>query len=339
LRRNRAFGASLHGNVVARYGRRIAQDTLAVDLCTGAAKKWLKRGESMRSLLIAAAALLAVVAPGIAAAETGGNIKLTIASVDHSNSFFDDYYCEGDCYYDLDSDGVVALSGVVITDVSPNWRIQFNGVSADANANFSYYYGDYSYEWSRAFSQVEVHATRAIGQFDVGVFTGLFNNEGTSYWLFGAEAAINFERGEISASITGATSPNSDNDYYSYYYGMGDDITSLAANGVFYVNENVAVGATVSRTDFGDNGYYYYLDSYDREVTSYGVHLAYNIPSTDFTVAVGYRASDTDFGDTDFFGVSLAWEFGEGSRGRVMPGGEALIPDAIALFDTMFVIS
>jgi hypothetical protein len=298
-----------------------------------------EKGESMRKLLIAAAALLAVSAPGLAAAETGGHIKFTWASIDNESSYFDDY-CEGYCGYDFSSDGVVALGGAVVTDVSDNWRIQFDGISADANANVDYdYYEDdyYSYEWSRAFSMVQVHATRAVGMFDVGAYTGLFNNEGTSYWLYGVEGAANFERGEIAVSFTGATSPNSDDEDFFFYGSMGDEITSIAARGTFYLTENLAIGASASNTDFGDESYYYYYGDGDREVTAYGVNIAYNIPNTDFTVGAGYRQADSDFGDTDFFGVSLAWTFGEGSRGREMPGAEALIPDAIALFDTMFV--
>lgn len=278
----------------------------------------------MRTLIIAAAALLAVAAPGVAAAETGGHIKFTYASIDSESSIFDDEECEGECF-DFSSDGLVALGGVVVTDVTDNWRIQFNGVSADVDASY------FDNDFSRAFSQVEVHATRAVGMFDVGVFTGLFNNEGTSYWLYGAEAAANFERGEITLSVAGATSPNSDDSFL----GNDEEITSIAASGTLYLTENIAIGASASNTDFGDNDFYF--SDFDGEVTSYGVHAAYSIPNTDFTVGVGYRQADSDFGDTDFIGVSLAWTFGEGSRGRVMPGAEALIPDAVASFDGFFI--
>jgi hypothetical protein len=275
----------------------------------------------MRTLMFAAAAFLAVAAPSVAAAETGGHIKFTYASIDSENSFDDE--CEGPC--DISSDGLIALSGAVVTDVSDNWRIQFNGASADVDANY------FGFDYSRAYSQVEVHATRAVGMFDVGVFAGMFNNEGTSYWIYGAEGAANFERGEITLSVAGATSPNSDDNFF----GAGDEITSIAASGTFYLTENIVIGASASNTDFGDNDFFF--SDFDGEVTSYGVMAAYAIPNTDFSVGIGYRQSDSDFGDTDFIGVSLAWTFGEGSRGRVMPGAEALIPDAIASFDSFFI--
>ncbi len=252
----------------------------------------------MRSLILGVAALLAVAIPGLAAAETGGSIKLTYASLDGDRAF------DGESFGNS-SDNVVALSGVVITDLAmPNWRIQFNGVSSDTDSEF----------FSDAHSQVEVHATYDAGQFQVGVFTGMFNNNGHSFYEYGAEAAMNFDRGQIAVSAVAATSPNS-----SFF----DDTTSIVASGTFNLNDSWSVGATVSSTDFGN---FYGANS---DVDAYGVNVAYQIPNSDFTIAVGYRSADSGQ-DTDFIGVSLAWGFGEGARGREMLGGAALIPDAIA---------
>lgn len=270
----------------------------------------------MRALILGVAALLAVAIPGLAAADTGGHIKLTYASID-SDSFYDDY----ECYYcGEDPDNTVALSGNVVTDINDRWRVQFNATTADTEVNCYYCYGE---SYSEADSQAEVHATYAVGNWDVGVFTGMFAASGTSFYEYGAEAAYNFPRGEVSLSVAGATSPNDD---YS------DDLTSVAAAGSFMLTENIAIGADVSQTNLGS--WYYYGDSEDVDVTSYGVHVAYNIPDSDFTVGLGYRTANVEYYDldydTDFFGVSLGWSFGEGAAGRVMPGASALIPDAIA---------
>lgn len=270
----------------------------------------------MRGFLIGIAALLALAVPSLASADTGGYVKILYASINTDDDFFDDEY-EG---YGFESDNVVALSGAVVTDVNDRWRVQFDGASSDTDSN----YGSYGY--SNAHSQVEVHATYETGMFDVGVFTGMFNNNGHNFYEYGVEGTANFERGEVSLSVAGATSPNS-----SFF----DDITTIAASGTFVLNENISLNATVSQTNFGNYGF-----GDDAEVTSYGIGAAYNIPNTDFTVAAGYRSSQVDLGDgfyfgsddqdVDFFGVSLAWTFGEGSRGREMPGASALIPDAIA---------
>lgn len=267
----------------------------------------------MRALLLGVAAFLAMATPSLAAAETGGHIKLTYASVDSDNS--DDYY---ECYYCSSPDNVVALSGVVVTDVNDRWRMQFNATASDTEVDCYYCYGE---SYSEANNQAEVHATYAAGNFDVGVFAGMFAFSGTSFYEYGAEAALNFSRGEVNLSVAGATSPNED---------YVDEITTVAASGSFSLTENLAIGAGVSNTNFGS----WYYNGDDLEVTSYGVNIAYQIPNSDFAVGVGYRSANVEFydydEDVDFFGVSVAWTFGEGSQGRVMPGASALIPDAIA---------
>jgi len=276
----------------------------------------------MRSLILGVAALLAVAMPSLASAETGGWLKVLYASVDGDGSdYYDDYE---DYYYDgVEADSTIALSGTVITDVSDRWRVQFNATTADTDTSY------YGYEYSAAHSQAEVHATYAVGRWDLGVFAGMFNNDGHNFYEYGAEAAVNFERGEIAASVAAATSPNSD------FY---DDITTVHAEGTFYLTEHISLGASASQTNFGSSSYYYYYGD-DMEVTSYGVEVAYAIPNSDFIVGLGYRTADTDYmGDTDFIGLSLAWGFGEGAAGRRMPGADALIPDAIAtLGDDLFI--
>lgn len=254
----------------------------------------------MRSLIIGAAALLAMAASSIASAETGGAIKLTFASIDGDDS--SSYYCE--CYNDS-KDNVAALSGVVVTDLSQDgWRLQFNATSADLEHA----------SHSDAYSQVEVHAVKNLGDVDVGVFAGMLNGNGTSFNELGIEAAMNFEGGQIAVSAATASSPNS-NSYYD------DEITTVAATGTFNLNDNWSVGGSISSTDFGNFG-----DSEDIE--SFGVNVAYHVPDTTLTIGVGYRSSEGEE-EVEFLGVSLSWGFGEGARGREMPGALALIPDAI----------
>lgn len=242
----------------------------------------------MRSLIIGAAAILAVAVPSMASADTGGSLRLTYASID------DDA--------EPSKDNVVALSGVVITDLQhDSWRLQFNGSSADVD------FDDTSY----AYSQAEVHATYDAGQFQVGGFTGMANLNGYSFYEYGVEAAVNFERGQIAVSAAGATSTNED---------FFDDVSTIAATGTLNLNDSWSVGATVSTTDFGNYGS-------DDSVDSWGVNVAYQHENCTF--GLGYRSSD--YGPrVDFVGVSLTWGFGEGARGRAMPGAMALIPDAIA---------
>jgi len=245
----------------------------------------------MRKLIIGVAALLAVGLPSIAAADTGGSLQLTYASIS------DDFASS--------KDNVVALSGVVITDLqAPGWRLQFNATGSDVD----------TYNNSYAYSQGELHATYDMGQVQVGAFTGMLNTNGYNFYEYGVEAALNFSRGQIAASVAGASSPNSNL----------DNITTIAATGTFELTENVSIGATASSTDFGNYGY-------GDNVDSYGVNIAFEIPNSNFTIGAGYRSSDFNGNNVDFVGVSVGWNFGDGAHGRRMPGAAALIPDAIAI--------
>ncbi len=243
----------------------------------------------MRNIIFAAAALLAVAAPGIAAADTGGSVTATYASIDS----------------DIGSkNNVVALSGVVVTDLASDWRLQFNGASADTD----------QFNNSYAYSQAEAHVVYSSGMWEFGGFTGISNTNGWGWWEYGVEAAVNFDRARIEVSAAGAASPNS-----NY-----NNISTYAARGSYSFTDNLSVGATVSTTDFSN------YSSTGDNVNSWGVHVAYMIPNTHVTVAAGYRSSDDGHNhNAHFWGVSLAWNFGGGTKGREMLGANALIPDAI----------
>lgn len=211
-------------------------------------------------------------------------------------------------YAGMDSDvssknAVVALSGVVVSDLSADhWRVQMNGSTVDTD----------QYSTSYAYGQAEVHAVYDAGQFQFGGFTGISNTNGYGWWEYGVEAAVTFDRARIAISAAGAASP-----YTSY-----DNISTFVANGSLKLTDNLNVGATVSTTDFGNYG------SGDN-VNSWGLNVGYAIPNTHFALGAGYRSSD-DVNSTKFWGVSFAWNFGDGAAGREMPGASALIPDAIA---------
>ncbi len=255
----------------------------------------------MRSLIVGAAALLALALPNMAAAETGGSIRFTYASLDGG---FDENFCE--CNDSKDS--MVALGGTVVTDLShEGWRLQFNGASADMDHN----------QHSDAMSQVEVHAVKNLGQVEVGLFTGMFNNNGWNFNELGVEAAMNFEKGRIAVSAVTADSPNAS---------LFDETTSVAATGTFNLNDSWSIGATVSNTDFGNFGSFN-----NGEVDSYGVSVSYRVPDSSLAITLGYRSSESNDADLDFVGVSFSWGFGEGARGREMPGATALIADAMVI--------
>ena len=244
----------------------------------------------MRNLIIGAAALLAVAVPSMASADTGGGIELTYAGIDDSAAG--------------SKDNVVALSGVVITDMEhTGWRLQFNATGADVD----------TYGTSFSYSQAEVHATYDMGQFEVGVFTGMLGTNGWGWWEYGVEGAMNFERGRVAVSVAGANSNNAN----------WDDISSIAATGSFKLTDDIHIGASLSSTDYGNYGSGDNVDSWE-------VSVGYEIPNTNFGIGIGYRSSEFDSRDVDFVGVALSWNFGGGAHGRSMPGAMAFVPDAIS---------
>jgi hypothetical protein len=168
--------------------------------------------------LIGAAAALVAGLPGVAMADTNGNVKFTYASLDE----------EGDG----DKEDAIALSGAFATDIgSSGWRLQFNGVGASMD------HGGHNDD----FSQYEAHAIYNFGDFSLGGFTGHFVGEDAgSYWEFGAEGAVTLGRFGISANAAALTATNDG----------GDDGSNYGLNGYFQLTDNISISGSGSWSDF-----------------------------------------------------------------------------------------
>jgi len=246
----------------------------------------------MRNLIIGvAAAFLAVAAPAVASADTGGAVRFTYADTDQDNV--------------PSKEDVVAFSGVVMTDVGSNWRVQFNGTSADADA----YGSSYNH------SQVEVHAIyNGFGPVAVGGFTGLYDDgSGNGFLLLGVEASGDIGPVHLSASASTGEARN----------GNQPDVDNIGVQASMGVMQNLSLYVEGSWSDFGGPF---------GEVDAWGAGFNYNIPNTDFMVGVGYRNADVEWnsGDTEFIGVTFGWRFGDDMGNGYMPGARGLIADGIA---------
>lgn len=247
----------------------------------------------MRNLILgAAAAIAAVIAvPATASADTGGALSFTYAGLDQDNA--------------SSKDNVVAFSGVVLTDLNNGWSVQANMTASDTEA-----YGS-----SYATSQLEVHAIYDFGNFQVGGFTGMFDDGfGNGYLSLGLEAATDIGPVHVSGSVSTHDARN----------GNADDIDNMGIAASMNVMPNLNLAVSGSWSDFGGPF---------GEVSSYGISASYDIPNTDFAVGIGYRTFETDFAnfDMDAIGVSLKWKFGDDVSGYA-PGAAGLIGDAIALY-------
>jgi hypothetical protein len=238
----------------------------------------------MRSLIIAAAALIAVAAPGVANANTGGRVGVAIAGLDSDD--------------DPDKEGAWAVNGLVLTEMTPAWAVQFRGQSVDMD------HGDHS----DGFSQVEIGANYQVNDmFSVGAFVGQDTFFGDAFLTYGLAARVDFNNFNVGASISGGDNVNGDE----------DEINNIAVEGGFSGWQGFYIGVHGSWSDLGSV-----------DVESYGAALDYFIPGTNMTIGAFYRNSDHDFGETEAIGIRASINFGTMPQHPLM-GSEHMLYDGI----------
>jgi hypothetical protein len=105
----------------------------------------------MRKLLLGAAAAAAMVAPGVASADTSGNVGFTYESNDFDYGEFDGY----------------SLGGALVHGMSNGWTLQADGRTTLQDWDSSS--GNYSHSYAAA------HMSTDVGGWDVGGFAGMVN--------------------------------------------------------------------------------------------------------------------------------------------------------------------
>jgi hypothetical protein len=176
----------------------------------------------MRKLLWGAAAVIAVSAPGIAHADTTGQMSLTYDNTNyHPGNSFNSY----------------ALGGAVQTDVAPNWTVQLDGRATLEVWDHSSY--DYSYGYAA------VHADTTFDGFDVGAFTGIQNSSGYGGTMFGVESRTAFDNISLQGSVA-----------YANFRNLFDS-WDARIDGSYFVTPNWAVNAGVAGVWWRENGGYH----------------------------------------------------------------------------------
>jgi hypothetical protein len=171
----------------------------------------------MRSLIFVAAAFLAVAAPGVAAAQTGGSVGLLYADLD------DDF--------DPNKENAIGIEGVVLTETGSGWALGVRGASYDMD------HGGHS----DGFSQVEVSASYQLSEMiAVGGHVGQFNFIGSPAWTYGVSARADINQFSVAASASIASPSNSG----------ADDATNFTIEGSMAVTENIGVSIHGSWSDF-----------------------------------------------------------------------------------------
>jgi hypothetical protein len=173
----------------------------------------------MKKILMGAAAALAIAAPGIASADTTGNVAFSYNTLDDDNDGFKEDY--------------LSLSGAVATDLNNGWTLQFDADLGDMNHDGH----------TDNFSTATVHAFTRNDSYAYGGFAGLTSDE-TSGFYIGGEGAMYFNRFTLSANaLVGKNRESSD-----------EEFQSIAANGDYFVTDNFSIGADLSYHNFDFGG-------------------------------------------------------------------------------------
>lgn len=161
----------------------------------------------MKTFLVGAAAAAALIAPGVASADTQGAIDFTFEQTDYDNSFsdFDTY----------------ALGGGFAADVSHGLRLQLDGRAV--LQDFDGFSGDSSHGYAAA------HLSGDLGGFNVGGFLGIVNYYGDAGTFLGAEARHAFGNFVADGSIGHAD------------FDSGYDGTSYRLGGSYFFMPNFSV--------------------------------------------------------------------------------------------------
>ena len=163
---------------------------------------------SMKKILVGAAAAAALIAPGVASADTIGAIDYTFENTEYGNSEFDAY----------------SFGGAIATDISHGLRLQ-----ADARTTLQDWdgsSGDYSHSYAAA------HLSGDLGGFNVGAFAGMLSYYDDGGVMYGVEGRTAFGALSIDAAI--ALSDFGDNGYDGTHYRLG---------GSYFFSPNFAINA------------------------------------------------------------------------------------------------
>lgn len=193
----------------------------------------------MRSLIIAAAALIAVAAPGVASADTSGVVGLAFANLEESN--------------DPAKEGAWAVDVELVHVPGNGWTLRGRASSIDM---------DHS-DHSDGFSNVEIGASYEVApNLFVGGQVGQFNYVGSMYWQYGAAVRYNFNRFSVGAGVSGSDNVN----------GNSEDVSNVTVRGGMALTEALHAELTASWTDAG----FTEADSYGVGIAYYipGTHLS-----------------------------------------------------------------
>jgi hypothetical protein len=167
----------------------------------------------MKKMMYGAALAAAMIAPGLAHANTSGAVELS-----YENNDFD--YGE---FWDVE------LGALLLHDMS-GWQFQ-----AEGRTNLQEWDSS-SGQWSHSFAAV--HGSMDFGGWDGGAYAGLLNYYGDGGYMLGLEGRTALGNLSLDGSVSYASM------YEDSYDGVG-----VRVGGAFFFMPNAAITAGVARTD------------------------------------------------------------------------------------------
>jgi hypothetical protein len=230
----------------------------------------------MRNWIIgAAAAIAAVAAPGVAAAQHTGYVDLgyTQSSLDQSG-------------FDQDID-TVAVSGSVAFGVG-GLGVQLDGRFGNAEPDSG---SDIDF-WG-----IGGHVYKRSNNWLLGGYVGFGNlDSGTDIdeWTVAAEGQYYLERTTLDAALS-----------YSDADDANIESTAIDFGARHFVTDNFSIGGNLGFANLESTGT-------DLDATTLGVDAEYQLSSLPLSIFGGYQHSEVDDAniDVDSFGVGVRWNFG-----------------------------
>jgi hypothetical protein len=168
----------------------------------------------MKKLMYGAALAAAMVAPGLAHANTSGSLEVSVSDNDFDYGEFQD----------------LQLGAVLLHDMG-GWMLQGEGRTTVQEWDGSS--GYYSH------GHAAVHGSMDMGGWDFGGFLGLQNYYGTGGITLGVEGRTTFDNFSLDGSIAHASM--SDDQF---------DATQLRIGGAYFFGPNFSINGDIARTDF-----------------------------------------------------------------------------------------
>lgn len=221
----------------------------------------------MRSVILGAASALALLAPAAANAESPGYVDASVGQIDFDGS-------------DLD---MIGFGGAVAADVSPNWRVQFDGDVTRYSDNGAF-----------TTTNVTAHLYTEGDNYAVGAVLSNRDLIFASIWSLGVEGQTAMGPVVLEGEAGFGTLEAFSNDAGT---------VNASVNGTYYASDNFSIGAGVG-----------YLDSDDAfgTIMTYSVDAEYKFDSP-VSLFVGYANSDYDdiSADSDTWRLGARYSFGD----------------------------